>query len=121
MNAREEALQAERPYYMTMLERRYTFEQHFIENIEAGNARSALMNLENMQHDVSYLKRIGTTPISFLNDYRLKQAAILLASTSSTVQEISNSVGIDDANYFVKLFRKKYEMTPTEYRRQNKL
>ena len=239
MNAREEALQADRPYYMTMLERRYTFEQHFIENIEAGNARSALMNLENMQHDVSYLKRIGTTmenerigaaitrttvrlaairaglpaiivdkissentrktmsaktateilkakeemvhnfchaiqehndeqhsalaqsavyylrheyyhpinldamadtlsvsknylisvfrkeygttPISFLNDYRLKQAAILLASTSSTVQEISNSVGIDDANYFVKLFRKKYGMTPTEYRRRNKL
>ena len=58
---REMMAQADRPYYMTMLERRYTFEQRFIENIEEGNARSALMNLENMQQDVTYLKKIGTT------------------------------------------------------------
>ncbi len=50
-----------REHYTELLEKRYTYEQHFIQAIESGNSRSAIFNLHNMQMDVAYLKRIGTT------------------------------------------------------------
>ena len=50
-----------REHYTELLEKRYTYEQHFIQAIENGNSRSAIFNLHNMQMDVAYLKRIGTT------------------------------------------------------------
>ena len=50
-----------REHYTELLEKRYTYEQHFVQAIENGNSRSAIFNLHNMQMDVAYLKRIGTT------------------------------------------------------------
>ena len=37
------------------------FRSRFISDIEHGNANRAILNLHNMQADVQYLKRIGTT------------------------------------------------------------
>jgi AraC-like DNA-binding protein len=225
-----------REHYTELLEKRYTYEQHFIQAIENGNSRSAIFNLHNMQMDVAYLKRIGTTlenerigaaitrttvrlaalhaglpaivvdrlssqntaithgaksveeiltakekmirefcnaihhykdekysflvqsalyffdhqyykdiklkeladelnvslnhlisvfrketgitPNSYLQKSRMKQASILLSSTDMTMQEISSSVGISDANYFIKVFKKYYGETPTYYRKR---
>ncbi|MDW2796211.1 helix-turn-helix transcriptional regulator [Clostridium boliviensis] len=225
-----------REHYTELLEKRYTYEQHFIQAIERGNSRSAIFNLHNMQMDVAYLKRIGTTlenerigaaitrttvrlaalrsglpaivvdrissqntavthsaksveeiltakekmirefcnaihhykdqkysflvqsalyffdheyykdirikeladelnvslnylisvfrketgttPNSYLQKSRMKQASILLSSTDMSMQEISSSVGISDANYFIKVFKKLYGETPTNYRRK---
>ncbi len=230
---------ADRPHYVSMLEKRYSYEQHFIEAVKKGSTRSALLNLSNMQQDVTYLKRIGTTlenervgaaitrttarlaalnagvaplladrissentkrtmqaktvtqileakeqmvrafcqavqnslsgahsalaqsavyylehkcmnpirledlaksldtsegnlirtfrseygitPIAYLNRFRAKQAADLLLTTTMTVQEISHAVGVEDANYFVKLFRRAYGKTPSAYRKQHQV
>ncbi len=46
---------------LQLLEKRYYYEQKFIIDIENGNARSAILDLHNMQADVKYLKQIGTT------------------------------------------------------------
>lgn len=47
--------------YALLLEKRYSYEQKFRKDIMAGNQRAALLNLANMEQDVSYLKRIGST------------------------------------------------------------
>lgn len=47
---------------------------------------------------------------------RCTHAAELLRSTDSPIQDISGFVGYPDNNYFVKVFRKEYGMTPSEYR-----
>lgn len=44
-----------------LVEKRYACEQKFIVDIQNGNARSAIMDLRNMQADVKYLKKLGTT------------------------------------------------------------
>lgn len=58
----------------------------------------------------------GLSITKFIMRERLNKAAILLLSTDYLVQNISNYVGYSDNNYFVKIFKKHYEMTPTAYR-----
>ena len=40
----------------------------------------------------------------------------MLRDSSYPISEISSYVGYIDNNYFVKVFKKQYGMTPTEYR-----
>ncbi|MFR8131502.1 MAG: helix-turn-helix domain-containing protein [Lachnospira sp.] len=40
----------------------------------------------------------------------------LLNTTQSAIQDIAAQCGINDVNYFTKLFKKLKNMTPTQYR-----
>ena len=64
----------------------------------------------------TFKKETGMTPNAYLMKVRVKKAPKLLGSTHYTIQEISTKVGIPDANYFVKCFRKMYGITPSQYR-----
>lgn len=61
---------------------------------------------------------IGKSPIRYLTEYRLQQAASLLLHTENTVQKIGECCGFEDNSYFTKTFRAMYQVTPTEYRRK---
>ena len=58
----------------------------------------------------------GTTPIKYQNDIRLKVSCELLQSTELTVADIAFRCGFNDPLYYSKIFKKKYNLTPTEYR-----
>lgn len=62
---------------------------------------------------------MGLSPISYLNSYRLQRAAHMLINTEKSIQEIAGGCGFDDNSYFSKLFKKKYHVTPRDYRLQN--
>lgn len=62
---------------------------------------------------------MGRSPISYLNSYRLQRAAHMLINTEKSIQEIAEGCGFDDNSYFSKLFKKKYHVTPHDYRLQN--
>lgn len=55
--------------------------------------------------------------IEYLNNYRLTMASRLLISSSSSIIAISMESGFDNLSYFNRLFKKKYDMTPSEFRR----
>lgn len=61
---------------------------------------------------------ISKSPVRYLTEYRLRQAAYLLVHTERSVQQIGESCGFEDSSYFAKSFRALYRMTPTEYRRK---
>ena len=61
---------------------------------------------------------MGLSPISYLNSYRLQSAAHMLINTEKNIQEIAEDCGFDDNSYFSKLFKKKYHVTPHDYRLQ---
>ena len=63
----------------------------------------------------------GKTPAIYLREVRMKKAASLLKSTEEEISKVSNLVGISDANYFVKLFKTCFDMTPKEYRKLFKI
>ncbi len=61
----------------------------------------------------------GTSIMKHIRHIRIQHAKDLLASTSYRISEISEMVGIDDYNYFTKLFKQEANCTPREYRRNN--
>ena len=63
-----------------------------------------------------FKKQFGVSPISFLNSYRMSIATEQLQGTTKSINQISSEVGVDDSIYFNKIFKKYYQMSPTEYR-----
>ena len=63
-----------------------------------------------------FQKELGISIQKFLIDYRMHKAANLLVSTNDTIKEISRAVGYEDQLAFSKAFKKKFEMSPKNYR-----
>lgn len=60
----------------------------------------------------------GTGFTGYLIEYRLSKAAQALRSTNDSVLEISEKTGFDNLSNFNRLFKKKFEMTPGQFRRE---
>lgn len=74
-----------------------------------------------MGYDVYWLsreirRRTGKTYKELLQEKRMQQAVYLLTSSSIPVTDIIESVGYENTTYFYRIFRKKYGMSPKEYR-----
>lgn len=54
-----------------------------------------------------------------LISFRMHKAANLLVSTTLTIKEISNETGYTDQLTFSKAFKKKFGVSPTQYRIDN--
>lgn len=70
-----------------------------------------------------YLSKIfketyGTTVNNYLISKRITRAKQLLRFTDMTVDEVGAAVGMGDANYFSRMFRKVEGISPREYRKQ---
>lgn len=63
-----------------------------------------------------FKKHTGKTISEYLTEYRLEKACQLLDHAEYRVEDVSGMVGIHDGRYFSNMFKKKYGMTPTEYR-----
>lgn len=79
---------------------------------------------EALGYNRAYLSRIfkqkiGVTPSTFLLQLRLDNAKRLLRERHElTIEQVSASVGIQDALYFSKQFKKRYQQSPTSYRKR---
>jgi len=62
---------------------------------------------------------IGTTPIQYLKQYRIQQAARRLAESREKVSDIAVGCGFQDMSYFTKVFRESMGCSPTEYRKNS--
>lgn len=74
----------------------------------------------------SYLSRmfnhqVGCTVYDYIQNIRLRAAAQMLIDTEAKVKEIASGIGIPDTRYFSALFKKKYGVTPQQYRKANDL
>lgn len=60
-----------------------------------------------------FKESIGQSPLSYINEVRLKKAYHLLQQKELTVAEIASMVGFQDFNNFGRLFKKKYGFAPS--------
>jgi len=63
-----------------------------------------------------FRKATGSTITEYLIYRRLREACLLLRTTSLPLQEICDRIGIRNISYFCQLFRKRLGATPTQYR-----
>ena len=77
---------------------------------------SDTVNLSVSRLSAIFKKETGDTIMNYIAKQRCKKAANLLKETNYPISEISSFVGYTDNNYFVKVFKKVYNTTPSEYR-----
>ena len=65
-----------------------------------------------------FRRETGKTVTGYVSEKRAEYAAGLLRESSLQVQTIAQYCGIPDVNYFSKIFKRCYGVTPREYRRQ---
>lgn len=67
-----------------------------------------------------FRREIGCSVIEYICKCRLERAASELKNTSLTIDEIAVRTGFFDASYFIKVFKKHFDMTPYDFRYQIK-
>ncbi|PPA69359.1 response regulator [Jeotgalibacillus proteolyticus] len=65
-----------------------------------------------------FKEKLGINYISFLTECRLEKAKKLMRDSEKSMKEISIDIGYHDPNYFSKVFKKAFHMSPTDYRKQ---
>ena len=77
---------------------------------------------EAVNFSPSYISRkfkeeVGKSLSTYITEQRMILAKSLLEKTGLSIKEISLYIGIPDWNYFTKLFKKAFGITPTEYKK----
>ena len=63
----------------------------------------------------------GTSPARYLRSLRMVRAGALLTNTFLSVKEVMAVVGLSDQSHFVRDFKRINGITPTQYRRRNRV
>jgi len=89
--------------------------EHFGEEITIRQAAELCFYSES--HFMKYFKQYAGMPfIQYLNDYRLTRAGEYLKMTEENVTQIALKCGFENLSYFNRLFRRKFGVTPRQYR-----
>ena len=75
-----------------------------------------LMDLSRSHFTRIFSKEMSISPRMYLEDLRLKTAMGLLINEKISVKEIAALCGIYDVNYFCRLFKKRYGVSPGKYK-----
>ena len=59
---------------------------------------------------------LNTSPIIYLNRYRLEKSIFLLLNTAMSITEIAYTCGFSNTSYFCELFHKYYNTSPGRFR-----
>lgn len=64
-----------------------------------------------------FSRKMGSTPYSYLTNYRINESKTMLRTTDKTVAEISELCGFTDTSNFISQFKRHTGQTPLQYRR----
>lgn len=68
----------------------------------------------------TFKEETGKNISTYITDVKMEKAAELLSGTGQWVHEIMESLGYQKSQYFSKIFKEKYGVTPNEYRRAHR-
>jgi len=67
-----------------------------------------------------FKKHYESTPTEFINDLRLNYSANLLITTDESIPYISLESGFENLSHYYHLFKKKFYISPGDFRKQNR-
>ncbi len=80
-----------------------------------------LSNITHLQKNYfisRFKKEFGTTPIDYINHHRLDRVARYLSTDPVvSINEAALANGYEDYRYFTRLFKQRYGITPSDYRK----
>ncbi len=98
----------------------------FIKNLNNPKLSSEELKALQMQLPYSYCnltrlikKHTGCTITQYVNNVKLQYAKELLRTTQMTTLMIAQEIHFESLSHFNHLFKKQFQMTPTEFRKQS--
>lgn len=88
---------------------------HYAEPITRGDIARQISIAEDYL-TFCFRRELNTTPIKYLQRYRINQAKILLKDTANSITEIALAVGFTDSGYFSRVFHRETGVSPEGYR-----
>ena len=80
-------------------------------------SRTTALNPNKLQIGFKYL--FSTTLNEYVTNIRLEEARILLQNNEYNVNAVVAAIGLESSSYFSKIFKKKYGITPKQYKKVN--
>ncbi len=93
-------------------------ESHYSEKLSLKEIAEKLYVTPNYLSDL-FKRHTGKNISVYITDVRLEKAKEYLTIPECNVASISERVGIGNSRYFSNIFKKKYGMTPSEYRNRS--
>ena len=100
------------------LVRRY-IDNHFKENLTLDQL-AGMVHMSKYYLSHSFRKEFQTSPISYLISRRIQESRFLLRETDLRLSQIAQILGFSSLSYFSQSFRRLENMSPLEYRRQQR-
>jgi YesN/AraC family two-component response regulator len=93
------------------------------ENFSQPISRRDIAGYVNIAEDYltfCFRQELGTTPIKYLQRYRVNRAKELIKGGPTSITEIARLVGFADSGYFSRIFHRETGMSPEAFRREPK-
>lgn len=91
-------------------------EEHFCENELCTNSLSSRFSISLGYLSATYRKVFGIPISKYIISLRMEYAGKLLRETGCSLQTICEQTGFNNMSYFLRVFKRTYQCTPTEYR-----
>jgi len=82
-------------------------------------ALSAMQNVSASYFSTLFRKETGKTVTEYVTDVRMDNAARLLHATHLQVQTVAQHCGMSDVNYFSKVFKRHFGVSPKQFREEH--
>lgn len=77
-----------------------------------------ISRLSSAQLRKIFYQELQVNPKEYIYTYRLKQSMEMLKYSNLTIKEISYKIGFNNDHYFHNLFKKNFNITPSEFRKK---
>lgn len=94
----------------------YFMTQNFREPITLETL-AKVSNINKFYFAHLFKEEIGTSPMSYLNEIRIKEAKFLLKTTDFSIGEIAYMTGFSSQSFFTQAFKRKTNRTPSQFRK----
>lgn len=112
-----ETMQEEKVYNIQIQEALVYVEEYLHRSLSMKEIADHL-HLNASYFSVLFKEQTGITFSEYLTRRRIQRAKELLLGTTLSITEISERVGYQTAKYFIKVFRERENMSPSQYRQQ---
>ncbi|WP_078392461.1 response regulator transcription factor [Shouchella patagoniensis] len=94
--------------------------KNFVEAHSAKNPNlqdvAAYLYLNPAYVSKRFKEETGENFTEYMNRLRMKKAIALLTDTNKKISSISEELGFKDSSYFIKVFKREFNLTPQEFR-----
>ncbi|CAM3420927.1 response regulator [Paenibacillus lupini] len=107
------------PYVNSIQQAIDYIEEHYLDNDLSIKQVAECIHLNPSYLSTLFKKETGETFTGYVTRLKLQKAQVLLRNTDMKISEICQTVGFDDSTYFSSVFKKHFQVSPSEFRQHH--